>query len=52
MEKMTADKMLKMIDELSLEEKQKVLDLVFDEYFDGGGGVRFNSVRYNPKKEI
>lgn len=52
MEKMTADKILEMIEELSLEEKQKVLDLVFDEYFDGGGGVRFNSVQFSSKKEF
>jgi hypothetical protein len=37
---METEDMLKMIENLNDEEKQKFLDLIFDEYFIGGGAVR------------
>jgi len=40
MEEITTEDMLKMIENLNEEEKQKFLDLLFDEYYAGGGGVR------------
>jgi len=40
MEQITADDMLKMIQEMNNEGKQKFLDLLFEEYYEGGGGVR------------
>jgi len=40
MEQITAEDMLKMIEDMNNEEKQKFLDLLFEEYYAGGGGVR------------
>ncbi|QUG41914.1 hypothetical protein KD050_01010 [Psychrobacillus sp. INOP01] len=37
---METEDMLKMIENLNDEEKQKFLDLIFDEYFIGGGAFR------------
>ena len=37
---MKTEDMLNMIENLSDEDKQKFLDLLFDEYFIGGGAVR------------
>jgi len=42
MEKVTAVEVLNLIEKLDDEMKQKVLDLLYDEYFAGGGGVRYN----------
>ena len=39
MEQMTAEEMFKMIKDLEKEEKQELLNLLYDEYYDGGGAV-------------
>ncbi|MER2079008.1 hypothetical protein [Psychrobacillus psychrotolerans] len=40
MEQITAGDMLKMIEDMNNEDKQKFLDLLFKQYFVGGGGRR------------
>lgn len=49
MKQYTADEMLKLIEELPEEEKKKVLDKVYDEYFLGGGAKRYESVNGEAK---
>jgi hypothetical protein len=40
--------MIKIIEKLPEEEKKKLLDLVYDEYYLGGGATRYES----PKGEV